>query len=92
MDDKTEPPVLADMMALKINGPTLVFLRARRHLPQEALQAINEHIVRARSHGPLALFEQVKFIVLPCDFDIMVMGDVDLERAGLTRLAASEAA
>lgn len=92
MADTDESQALADMMALKIDGPAIVILRPRYHMSRDSLEGFRESFKRARLHGELAAFPQVTFLILPCDFDVMVMGDVELEQAGLARLAPSEAA
>lgn len=88
MANDTELPVLADLMALKVNGPTLVFLRPRQGFRDERLRAMTESLKNMKSQRPE--FSEVTFIVMQSDFDIMAVGDADLERFGLTRLPATE--
>lgn len=91
MDEQTEPSKLADMMAVKFDGPALVFLRPREHIPGDMLARFADHFKRARDNGDLADFAHVKFVFVPHGFDVMVMGDVELERAGLARLTPEPA-
>jgi hypothetical protein len=86
MDGKTELPVLADLMALKIEGPAIVFLRPRARWPAEKMEAVAQHLLRIGSHTG------VTFVLVEHDVDIMAAGDVDLERCGLTRLPSLEPA
>lgn len=90
MDGKNEPPVLADLMALKIEGPALVFVRPRGRLSDIELRRVADSFKNARHTGELAAFDHVRFVIVPHDFDIMAAGDVDLERFGLTRLPIAE--
>jgi hypothetical protein len=92
MEDRTEPPVLADLMALKVNGPALVFIRPQRRLPDDELRRAADSFKNMRRDGHFAAFPHLKFVIIPSDFDIMAVGDVELERLGLTRLPTPEKA
>jgi hypothetical protein len=86
MEDRTEPPVLADLMALKLEGPAIVFLRPRLPWPAERMEIVARHLQR------IAHQSGAEFVLLSHDVDIMAIGEADLERYGLTRLPSMEPA
>lgn len=85
------PALLADGLALTINGPTIIFVRPRRQLSDaEEKNAGRWGVVvgheLTRRHGVSVFFQ-----IIPHDFDIMVAGEAELKQVGLMRIPQSPA-
>lgn len=72
-------PVLAGLMALKVDGPTTVILRPRRRLAVEEMIAVRDSLHQIAT-------ENVRFVLVASEFDIMAVGDAELEHVGVTQL------
>jgi hypothetical protein len=81
--DKAVPDieVLADLAALKISGPAIVFFRPRRPMSLDQVEEIHKAAVAMSRRET-----NVSFVMLRWDLDIMAVGEVELERYGLRRI------
>lgn len=81
----SKPPILADQMALKIDGPAVIFIRPREWLPNDTAERVTRDLNRLSHEMRLG-----KFVLVPPNFDIMAVGDVELEHYGLRRISREE--
>lgn len=95
-DEPKEVPdvgaLLADAMALTVDGPATIFIRPRRQMTKDdedaaawSMAELSKMIVRQTG-------AQVVCILLPHDFDVMVAGEAELANLGLARIPLPEKA
>lgn len=79
-----DPSQVADLVTLKVDGPAILFIRvAPEKMSDEYVKSIIEAMTMTmnRMHA-----KGLKYLVVPKDIDLCLVGEGHLERLGLMRI------
>lgn len=79
MADSEREWILVDLANFRADGPALLFIRPRRALTEEEERCVRMSTASMRIPG-------VQVWNVPHDFDLLAVGEAELERIGWTKL------